>query len=232
MTEDHSSCIRVSDTVICKHCYSKNIIKNGTTKTRKQQYICKNRNKRFIEFYSYQAYHKNINSQIIQFTKEGLEIRSSARILKISTTTLLKRIKKIAENISQPKVCNHQSYELDEMRFFIKKKSNPQWLVYAIDKKCKKVVSFCIGKRTNTTLHLVIKTIINSNPEKIYTDKLRNYQYLIPREIHQTKRFGTNSIERKNLSIRTHVKRLNRKTICFSKSVSVLISILKIYFWS
>lgn len=232
MTEDHSSCIRVSDTGICKHCYSKNIIKNGTTKTHKQQYICKNCNKRFIEFYSYQAYHRNINSKLIQFTKEGLGIRSTARILKISTTTLLKRINKIAENISQPKVCDHQSYELDEMRFFIKKKSNPLWLVYAIDKKYKKVISFCIGKRTNKTLHSVIKTIINSNPEKIHTDKLRNYQYLIPREIHQTKRFGTNSIERKNLSIRACLKRLNRKTICFSKSIPALISILKIYFWS
>jgi len=232
MTEDHSSCIRVSDTAICKHCYSKNIIKNGTTKTRKRQYICKNCNKRFVEFYSYQAYHKNINSQIIQFTKEGLGIRSSARILKISTTTLLKRIKKIAENISQPKIYNHQSYEVDEMRFFIKKKSNPHWLVYAIDKKYKKVISFCIGKRTNKTLHSVIKTIINSNPEKIHTDKLRNYQYLIPREIHHTKKFGTNFIERKNLSIRTHLKRFNRKTICFSKSIPALISILKIYFWS
>lgn len=82
MVEDHSSCIRVSDTIICKNCHSKNIIKNGTKKTRKQQYICKNCNKRFIDFYSYQAYHKNINSQKIQFTKEGLGIRSTARILK------------------------------------------------------------------------------------------------------------------------------------------------------
>jgi len=32
MIEDHSSCIRVSDTKICCSCYSKHIIKNGTTK--------------------------------------------------------------------------------------------------------------------------------------------------------------------------------------------------------
>ncbi|WP_262497378.1 MULTISPECIES: IS1 family transposase [Chryseobacterium] len=49
--------------------------------------------------------------------------------------------------------------------------------------------------------------------------------------MHQTKRFGTNAIERKNLSIRTHLKRLNRKTICFNKSIVMLTSILKIYFW-
>jgi len=118
------------------------------------------------------------------------------------------------------------------MRLFIKKKSNMQWLVYAIDKKSKRVAGFYIGKRTNKTLNTVIKTLLNSNPEKIYTDNFRNYKYLIPKEIHETKRFGTNSIERKNLSIRTHLKRLNRRTICFSRSVLILTSILKLYFWS
>ncbi|WP_411812291.1 IS1 family transposase [Chryseobacterium scophthalmum] len=232
MTENHSLCIRVSDGKICRFCYSKNIIKNGTTKTKKQQYICKNCKKRFIDFYSYKAYKKNINSKIIQLTKEGLGIRSTARVLSISTTTLLKRIIKIAANIHQPQISFHQSYELDEMRLFIGKKSNPQWLAYAINKKTKTIAAFQIGKRTNKTLKAVIKTLFNSKPEKIYTDKLRNYQYLIPKEIHQTKRFGTNSIERKNLSIRTHLKRLNRKTICFSKSILLLTSVLKIYFWT
>ncbi|MFY1047292.1 IS1 family transposase [Chryseobacterium sp. GP-SGM7] len=231
MTEDHSSCIRVSDSGICNKCNSKDIIKNGSTKTKKQQYICKNCKNRFIEFYSYGAYQKNLNYKIIQLTKEGLGIRSTARILKISATTLLKRILTIAKTISQPKISYYQAYELDEMRLFIRKKSNPQWLVYAINKNTKKVVGFHIGKRTNETLNSVIKTLINSNPEKIYTDKLRNYQYLIQKEIHSTKRFGTNSIERMNLNIRTHLKRLNRKTICFSKNRLLLIAILKIYFW-
>ncbi|MDF2934044.1 MAG: transposase [Chryseobacterium sp.] len=118
------------------------------------------------------------------------------------------------------------------MRLFIRKKSNQQWLVYTINKVTKTVANFYIGKRTNKTLKTVIKTLINSNPEKIYTDNLRNYKYLIPKEIHETKRFGTNSIERKNLSIRTHLKRLNKRTICFSRSVLILTSILKLYFWS
>ncbi len=217
---------------ICSSCYSKNTIKNGATKTKKQQYICKNCNKRFIDFYSYKAYKKNINSKIIQLTKEGLGIRRTARVLRISTTTLLRRIIKIAASIDQPQISFHQSYELDEMRFFIRKKSNLQWLAYAINKRTKTIAGFYIGKRTNKTLNSVIKTLINSHPEKIYTDKLKNYRYLIPEKIHQTKRFGTNSIERKNLSIRTHLKRLNRKTICFSKSIVILESVLKIYFWT
>ncbi|SEM89655.1 Transposase and inactivated derivatives, IS1 family [Chryseobacterium taichungense] len=232
MIEDHSSCIKVSDAGICTNCCSKNIVKNGTTKTRKQQYFCKNCHKRFIEFYSYKAYEKNINSQIIQLTKEGLGLRSIARVLQISTTTLLKRMVFISNQISTPEIPFHQSYELDEMRFYIGNKSNQMWLAYAINKITKKIVSFHVGKRTNKTLKTIIKTLINSQAEKVYTDKLRNYQYLIPKEVHSTQRFGTNSIERMNLTIRTNLKRFNRRSICFSKSIIIVNAILRIYFWT
>jgi insertion element IS1 protein InsB len=63
------------------------------------------------------------------------------------------------------------------------------------------------------------------------TDRLKNYRYLIDEKLHSVKSFGTNHIERKNLTLRTHLKRLNRRTICFSRGLIMLISILKIYFW-
>jgi len=45
---------------------------------------------RFIEYYTNQPYKLEINEKIVQLTKEGLGIRSTARILEISATTLLK----------------------------------------------------------------------------------------------------------------------------------------------
>jgi len=137
MIDAHNRCARVSDTGICPFCHSTHIIRNGTTKTKKQQYVCKRCGQRFLDFYTYKAYLPNINRLIIQFIKEGLGIRSIARLLKISPTTLLKRICFIANQVSQPVITSGQSYELDEMRFFIRKKSNPMWLVYAIDKNTK-----------------------------------------------------------------------------------------------
>ena len=41
---------------------------------------------------------------------------------------------------------------------------------------------------------------------------------------------GTNHIERHNLTIRTHIKRLTRRTICFSRKAIMLYAVLKIYF--
>lgn len=232
MIENHTKCVKVSETGICPFCYSGNIIKNGTTKTRKQQYFCKKCDRRFLDYYSYNAYRKDINFQIVQLTKEGLGIRSTARILKISVTTLLKRIQNIAKEIKVPVLPFGKTFELDEMRFFIRKKTNPMWLAYAINKTTKEAAGFYIGRRNNKTLNAVVKTLLNAKAKKISTDKLRNYQYLIPKEIHSTKRYATNFIERNNLTIRTHLKRLNRRTICFPKSLKMTSAILKIYFWN
>ena len=231
MIENYNRSIKVSETGICPFCYSSRIIKNGTTKTKKQQYFCKRCNRRFLDFYTYKAYFPRINSLIVQLIKEGLGIRSTARVLEISVTTLLKRIRIISENVKVPVLPFGKTYELDELRFFIRKKTNPIWLVYAIDKNTKEVAGFYIGKRNSKTLNSVVKTLINAKAEKIYTDKLRNYKYLIPTAIHSTKRYSTNHIERNNLNIRTHLKRLNRRTICFAKSSNVTTAILKIYFW-
>jgi insertion element IS1 protein InsB len=160
-----------------------------------------------------------------------LGIRSTARVLKISATTLLKRIVSIAKGIPQPPIIKGRSYEVDEMRTFIGMKSRLRWIVYALDRESKQVVSFNVGRRTNQTLRVVITSLKLSDARKIYTDKLKNYRFLITRKLHSTTHRATNHIERKNLTIRTHLKRLNRKTICFSRSLTLLVAIIKIYLW-
>ncbi|WP_256527359.1 IS1 family transposase [Flavobacterium sp. HSC-32F16] len=208
-----------------------NMIKYGKTKSGNQRYICRGCGKTRVENYAYLAYKGDISQNIIQLTKEGLGIRSTARILNISTTTLLKRIVSIAKNISKPIISRGKTYEVDEMCTYIRHKKNYIWLVYALEKNSKTVVSFNVGKRTNKTLSHVLETLKLSEAKKIFTDRLKNYRYLIDEKLHSVKRFGTNHIERKNLTLRTHLKRLNRRTICFSKSLVIFTAVLKIYFW-
>src|SRR5690606_33260476 len=121
--------------------------------------------------------------------------------------------------------------EVDEINTFIKRKSKKVWIAYALECASKTVVNFRIGARTNKTLNYVLKNLKHSNAKQIYTDGLKNYKYLIDQKIHRVTRHGTNHIERNNLTLRTHLKRLNRKTICFSRSLVVLAAVLKIYFW-
>lgn len=214
----------------CNFCNG-DCIKNGFQSNGNQRYKCCVCKKRQQSKYKYKAYRRILNKEIVSFTKEGLGIRSTARVLKISTTTLLKRIISIARNIPHPIISKGKTYEVDEMCTYVRHKRNFVWLVYALEKNSKTIVSFNVGKRTNKTLNRVLETLKLSEAKKIFTDRLKNYSYLIDEKLHSAKRFGTNHIERKNLTLRTHLKRLNRRTICFSKSLLILVSILKIYFW-
>ena len=65
---------------------------------------------------------QHLNNNIIALTKEGVGIRGTARLLCISPTTLINRIKKIASEIKEPVLSKGKTYEVDELRTFIKKK--------------------------------------------------------------------------------------------------------------
>lgn len=78
--------------------------------------------------YHYEGYKIHLNQEIILLPKEGLGIRSTARVLKISTTTLLRRIIAIAKSIHQPIINMGKTYEIDEMCTYIRHKRNFIWL--------------------------------------------------------------------------------------------------------
>jgi insertion element IS1 protein InsB len=52
---------------------------------------------------------------------------------------------------------------------------------------------------------------------KYNTDHWGAYSKYIPPDKHRIGKDGTWKIERKNLNFRAHLKRMNRKTSCFSK---------------
>jgi insertion element IS1 protein InsB len=54
---------------------------------------------------------------------------------------------------------------------------------------------------------------------QFYSDGWGAYERHIPPVFHTVGKRNTQKIERKHLTLRTRIKRLARKTICFSKSV-------------
>jgi IS1 family transposase len=161
-----------------------------------------------------------------------VSVRGIARVLKISINTVQADIKWTGKTIAKPPIRLQQAnVEIDELRTFIGNKQNQYWIAYALNRATGEVMDFIVGKRSKRTLRMLVNTLLSSGAEKISTDRLNIYRSLIPGEVHDDKRYGTNRIERKNLSIRTHIKRLSRRTICFSRSRVMLESCLKIYFW-
>lgn len=83
--------------VRCPHCQSDQVIRGGKTKTGKQRYKCQN-----VECprYSFQldlTYHgrsPEVKDRIIEMALNGSGIRDTARVLKISPTTVISELKK------------------------------------------------------------------------------------------------------------------------------------------
>lgn len=215
----------------CRLC-EEHCIKKGKQKSGKQKYYCKTCKKYSQQQYTYRACDSTTNSEIVELIKASCGIRDIARKLGISPTTVLKRILGIAQSIHRPPLLMGREYEMDEMMTFIGSKKSRVCIAYAIDRKSREVIGFSVGRRNKATLRRVVDSLLLSDPKQIRTDKCPLYPSLIPKEIHHVKRRGINRIERMNLTLRTHLKRLNRRTIAFSRSLSVLVAILTIYFWS
>ena len=222
-------CIKTVVNINCQYCQEPSI-KFGKTGT-SQRYRCKSCKKIQLNNYERKAFKACINGDIAAHVKEGCGIRSIARLLNISAGTVLRRIKIIADSIIKPSITIGKVYEMDELKTYIKKKKNDYWVIYAIDRESKQVVDYKTEKRTKKNIKSVTDTLLLAECKQIHTDGLDIYGFVIPKEVHRVKRYCTNRIERKNLSLRTHLKRLNRKTICYSKSLLMLEACLQIYFW-
>jgi IS1 family transposase len=61
------------------------------------------------------------------------------------------------------------------------------------------------------------------------TDGWPSYHRLLPREHHTKGRGGTLRVEQQHLNFRTRIKRLQRRTICFSKSDKMHDAVIKLY---
>jgi insertion element IS1 protein InsB len=221
----------VKSQISCRHCKGR-CIRYGKSKTGKQRYHCSRCKRSFQNQYLHKAFELDTNTQILAMVRESCGVRSIARLLNISSATVISRIKALGKSVQRSPIMQSKEYEVDEMRTYIGNKKRLFWTVYAIRKDTREVVDFHVGKRTMTTLKRVVDTLLLSNAKKIYTDRYNPYQSLIPEEIHHRSKYNINYIERKNLSTRTHLKCLSRKTICFSKSKVMLENCLRIYFWN
>ncbi len=112
--------------------------------------------------------------------------------------------------------------EVDEMWSFVGRKKDQRWLWHAIDHRSGKVLAYVFGRRQNEVF-LKLKGLLEPfGITRYYTDYWGAYTRHIDPEEHQPGKRNTQKIERKHLTLRTRIKRLARKTICFSKSIQML----------
>jgi insertion element IS1 protein InsB len=111
--------------------------------------------------------------------------------------------------------------EVDEMWSYVGKKREPRWLWHAIDHRSGQVLAYVFGRRKDEVF-LKLKGLLEPfGITRYYTDYWGAYTRHLDADAHQPGKRNTQQIERKHLTLRTRIKRLMRKTICFSRSTQM-----------
>ncbi|OSM04016.1 putative IS1 transposase [Magnetofaba australis IT-1] len=107
--------------------------------------------------------------------------------------------------------------EADEMWSFVGSKANPRWSWHAIERQSGRVLAYVFGTRKDAVLKELRKLLEPFGIVKLFTDDWGAYHHTPLASKHFVGKRNTQRIERKHLTWRTRIKRLARKTICFSK---------------
>lgn len=92
---------------------------------------------------------------------------------------------------------------------------------YAYNIKNGGVLACTLGPRTDATCRKLLALLTPLNIGMLTTDEWGSYTRELPKDKHLTDNILTQRIERNNLTLRTRIKRLARRIICFSRSVEV-----------
>ncbi len=119
----------------------------------------------------------------------------------------------VTEELEDPGI---EESSLDEMWSFVGKKSNPRWLWHAIHRRIGQVLAYAFGRRQDEVFLQLKKLLEPFGIRRYCTDGWGAYQRHLPEAVHEVGKQKTQKIERKHLRLRTRIKRLARRTICFS----------------
>jgi insertion element IS1 protein InsB len=112
-----------------------------------------------------------------------------------------------------------EAAEMDEMWSFVQKKERQRWLWHAIDHQSGAVLAYVLGTHADPVFLQLKQLLAPFGISHFYTDDWGTYQRHLNPAQHEIGKANTQKIERKHLTLRRRIKRLARKTLCFSKSV-------------
>jgi insertion element IS1 protein InsB len=229
--------------ITCTYCGGEDLVKNGHSENGMQRWRCKTCKKSFQLAYRYKAWKPGVKDQIVELTMNSSGVRDISRILQIDKNTVIAELKKNSkrEPLSNgSRMCGTKQLEsldvilmyaaeMDEFWSFVKTKSNQRWTWYAMDKKSGIIIAWHNGKRTDKDCKILLNLMSDIPINRYYTDDWGAYERLLPSGKHIVGKDETWKIERKNLNFRTHLKRLNRKTICYSKNEAIHDNVIGLY---
>lgn len=214
--------------ISCPRCYSGKVVKNGKKKTGIQNICCKLCGLQFQEEYFYPgADHKN-KDLLKRMLLRGSGVRDCAVVLGISTDCVLRCILRMGKaSAIRPKRSSYHLVQIDEQWSYIGNKQKKVWLLYAICKNSGEILAANWGKRNKKSIKALLKKLQDIAVNFYCTDNWKAFAEVLPKEKHITGKKYTKKIEGINTWFRTRLRRLARRTVCFSKKLIYHYSIMK-----
>ncbi|MGX8942017.1 IS1 family transposase [Symbiopectobacterium sp. Eva_TO] len=211
--------------VHCPRCHSDKVYRHGLSPTKRERFRCQCCRRVFQLTYRYEARKPGVKEQIVDMAFNGAGVRDTARTLKIGINTVIRALKSPSPRRITSSPVAHADValicELDEQWSFVGSQALQHWLWYAYNTKTGGVLAYTFGPRTDETCRELLALLTPFNIGMITSDNWGSYAREVPKQKHLTGKIFTQRIERNNLTLRTRIKRLARKTICFSRSVEI-----------
>jgi len=109
-----------------------------------------------------------------------------------------------------------QQAELDERWSFVGRKPHPRWRWEALYHQTGRIVVYTFGRRADRALVKLKVLLASLGIRHFYTDGRGAYRRHLDPQLHVVGKRRT-----QQLTLRTRIKRLERETICFSRSVQL-----------
>jgi insertion element IS1 protein InsB len=98
-------------------------------------------------------------------------------------------------------------------------KNSNDGYVPSIDHATGRVLAYVLAPHKDQALVKLVNLLKPFGIKRFFTDAWGAYERILDPDTHLIGKKNTQKIERKHLTLRTRIKRLARKTICYSKSI-------------
>ena len=166
----------------------------------------------FLLDYRYLGRLPEVKHQIIDMRLNASGVRDTARVLRISTDTVLRELRKkeaALESVNTAFLRTHkpddmavaieragEDAEMDEMWSFVGNKGNPRWLWHAIDHHTGAVLAYVFGRRKDASLFAAQSAAgAPFGLTRFYTDHWGAYERHLDPDMHSPGKRNTQKIE-------------------------------------
>lgn len=213
----------------CPRCQGTKIVRNGRKAYGKQNYLCKGCGRQFQDGYTYPGCEPSNRKLALQCLCRGSGVRDSSLISKLSKGAVLNLItSKAKQVVIKPKKHSYHQVQIDEQWSYVGRKEKKVWMLYAYAPGEDEILAFAMGKRSAETVRRLMIKLKQVNIEQFLTDDWEAFKAVLPAQKHLAGKQHTKHIEGINTWFRTRLRRLMRRTTCFSKKLLYHYSMIKL----